>query len=59
MFLVYSLYQSEDDIEELEKPLFFKLRKGKIGIGTIVEGEHKLGKNYLSLEDLEKHMNNF
>lgn len=37
MFFVYSLYQSEDDIEELEKPPFFKLRKEKIGLGTIVE----------------------
>lgn len=59
MFFVYSLYQSEDDIEELENPPFFKLRKEKIGLGTIVEDEHKIGKTFLSIEDLEKHMNNF
>lgn len=52
----YSVYHSDDDVVELDKPSFFKARKRNIKIGTIVENGHKKGKFSLSLEDLEKHM---
>ncbi len=52
----YSIYHTEDDIVELEKPSFFKSRKGKVKIGKIVENGHSKRKFFLSLEDLEKHM---
>ena len=56
VFFIYSLHYSDDDIVELEKPSFFKSRKGRIKIGRIVEEGHKKRKFFLSLEDLEKHM---
>ncbi|MFX1570111.1 MAG: ATP-binding protein [Promethearchaeota archaeon] len=52
----YSVYHSDDDVVELDKPSFLKARKRNIKICTIVENGHKKGKFSLSLEDLEKHM---
>jgi len=56
LLFIYSIHHSDDDIIKLEKPSFFKARKGKVKIGKIVENGHKEGKFSLSLEDLEKHM---
>ena len=52
----YSIYHINDDLVELEKPSFFKSRKGKIKIGKIIEKGRMKHKFSLSLEDLEKHM---
>ncbi|KKN53696.1 hypothetical protein LCGC14_0599990 [marine sediment metagenome] len=56
VFFIYSLHHSDDDNIELEKPSFFKARKGRIKIGRIVEEGRKKRKFFLSLEDLGKHM---
>ncbi len=52
----YTIYHEDDDIIELEKPSYFKSRKGSIKIGRTTEGSHKKYKFSLSLEDLQKHM---
>ena len=51
---LYSIYHTGNDIVELEKPSFFKSKKGKVKIGTIVEKGRIKHKFSLSLEDLEK-----
>ncbi len=56
VFFIYSLHHSDDDNIELEKPSFFKSRKGRIKIGRIVKEGRKKRKFFLSLEDLGKHM---
>ncbi len=52
----HSIYSSEDDIIDLEKPSYFKSRKGAIKIGRVMERARKKNNFYLSLKDLEKHM---
>ncbi len=52
----HSIYSSEDDIIDLEKPSYFKSRNGAIKIGRVMERAHKKNTFYLSLKDLEKHM---
>jgi hypothetical protein len=52
----YALYNSDDDLIILEKPSFFKSRKGSIKIGRVMEGNQKKTKFFLSLDDLQKHM---
>ncbi len=52
----YSIYSSDDDVIDLEKPSYFKSRKGVIKIGRVMERAHKKNTFYLSLTDLEKHV---
>lgn len=53
---LYSIYHADNDRVDLEKPSFFKSKKGKAKIGTIIEKGRVKHKFSLSLEDLEKHM---
>jgi len=52
----YALYHNDDDIIELEKPSYFKSKKGSIKIGQVMEGTHNKHNFLLSLDDLQKHM---
>ena len=52
----YSIHNTDDDVINLEKPSFFKSRKGQFRIGRVMEKTHKKHKFFLSLKDLEKHM---
>ena len=52
----YSIYHADNDRVDLEKPSFFKSKKGKANVGTIMEKGRIKHKFSLSLEDLEKHM---
>ncbi len=52
----YSIHNTDDDVINLEKPSFFKSRKGQFKIGRVMEKTHKKHKFFLSLKDLEKHM---
>ncbi len=52
----HSIYSSDDDVIDLEKPSYFKSRKGDIKIGRVMERAHKKNTFYLSLTDLEKHV---
>jgi hypothetical protein len=52
----YSIYHADNNRVDLEKPSFFKSKKGKVRIGTIIERGRIKHKFSLSLEDLEKHM---
>lgn len=54
--LFYSIFHADNDIVDLEKPSFFKSKKGKAKIGTIIKKGRIKHKFSLSLEDLEKHM---
>ncbi|MFX1478112.1 MAG: helicase HerA domain-containing protein, partial [Promethearchaeota archaeon] len=54
--IIYSIHNTDDDIVKLDKPSFFKSRKGKIKVGKIVENKSQKYSFFLSLEDLEKHM---
>ena len=44
----HSIYSSEDDIIDLEKPSYFKSRIGAIKIGRVMERSHKKN-NFISL----------
>ena len=52
----HSIYSSDDDVIDLEKPSYFKSRKGAIKMGRVMERSHKKNTFYLSLTDLEKHV---
>jgi len=56
ILFLYSLNNTKEDVIKLRKPSFFKSRKGKIKIGSVMEKTHKKHKFILSLKDLEKHM---
>jgi len=56
VLFIYSLNNTKEDVIKLEKPPFFKSRKGRIKIGRVMEKTQKKHKFILSLKDLEKHM---
>jgi len=56
ILFLYSLTNTKEDEIKLKKPSFFKSRRGRIQIGTVMEKPHKNQKLFLSLKDLEKHV---